>query len=163
MKTNRPALTAPVRGRSEDDIGVVATVLLADDDEDFRCVLADALAAEGYHVVAVPSGEAVMTVLDEAAKGRAPPPDLLVLDLLMPRMSGIEVLQRLRKSARWARLPTLIVTGVNDPMLPVRLDSPIVFKPDTDVVLEAIRRQLVLNRSRIIPPAPRAAAGGELA
>jgi response regulator RpfG family c-di-GMP phosphodiesterase len=36
-------------------------------------------------------------------------------------MGGIEVLQKLRKSARWARLPVLVVTGVNDPMLPVRL------------------------------------------
>jgi CheY-like chemotaxis protein len=117
-------------------------VLLADDDEDFRAALAEALDDEGYDVVAVPNGAAAMAALEAAAKGRAPPPDLLVLDLLMPGMSGIEVLQKLRKSARWARLPVLVVTGVNDPMLPVRLDVPIAFKPDAEAVVAAVRQQL---------------------
>jgi CheY-like chemotaxis protein len=51
-------------------------------------------------------------------------------------MSGIEVLQRLRKSRRWASLPVLVVTAVNDQMLPVRLDVPIAFKPDVQIVLK---------------------------
>jgi CheY-like chemotaxis protein len=117
-------------------------VLLADDDEEFRVALAETLDEEGYHVVAVPNGAAILTFLADAAKARVRPPDLLVLDLLMPYMSGIEVLQRLRKSARWARLPVLVVTAVNDPMLSVRLDVPIAFKPDTDAVVAAIRQQL---------------------
>jgi CheY-like chemotaxis protein len=118
------------------------TVLLADDDEDFRVALAESLDAEGYDVVAVPNGESVLAALEDAAKGRARPPDLLVLDLLMPRMGGIEVLQRLRKSARWASLPVIVVTGVNDPMLPVRLDVPIAFKPDANAVVAAVRQHL---------------------
>jgi len=64
----------------------------------------------------------------------------------MPRMSGIEVLQRLRKSRRWESLPVLVVTALNDPMLPVRLDLPIAFKPDAQAVLDAIRVQLHLDR-----------------
>ena len=118
------------------------TVLLADDDEDFRLVLAQALEEDGYDVVAVPNGAAVLATLEDAAKGRGPRPDLLVLDLLMPKMSGIEVLQRLRKTTRWATLPVLVVTGVNDPMLSVRLDTPIAFKPDADAVVAAVRQQL---------------------
>jgi CheY-like chemotaxis protein len=123
------------------------TVLLADDDEDFRSALAELLDEDGCDVVAVPHGAAALALLEDAARGRAPPPDLLVLDLLMPSMSGLEVLQRLRRSARWARLPVLVVTGVNDPMLPVRLDVPIAFKPDAEVVLAAIRHQLAGNRA----------------
>jgi two-component system alkaline phosphatase synthesis response regulator PhoP len=118
------------------------TVLLADDDEDFRFVLAESLEAEGYDVVAVPNGAAALALLEDAAKGRAAPPDLLVLDLLMPKMSGLELLQRLRKSTRWATLPVLVVTAVNDPMLPVRLDVPIAFKPDIEAVVAAVRQQL---------------------
>jgi len=57
-------------------------------------------------------------------------------------MSGMEVLQRLRRSQRWASLRVLVITGVNDPMLPVRLDVPIAFKPDPEVLLGAIRQQL---------------------
>jgi CheY-like chemotaxis protein len=122
-----------------------ATVLVVDDDDDFRAALAETL--EGCDVVDARTGEAALALLDDAAKGRTRAPDLLVLDLLMPRMSGIEVLQRLRKSRRWARLPVLVVTAVNDQMLPVRLDVPVAFKPDVQVVLDAVRQQLARGRS----------------
>jgi len=61
----------------------------------------------------------------------------------MPVMSGIEVLQRLRRSHRWAQLPVLIMTGVNDPMLPVMLNAPVVFKPDMDVLVNAVRQNII--------------------
>jgi CheY-like chemotaxis protein len=136
--------------RGGDGGPTLRTVLLADDDEDYRAGLAEVLAAEGYRVVDVPSGEAALAFLDEAAKApaRARAPDLLVLDLMMPRLSGIEVLQKLRKSPRWQRLPVLVVTAANDPMLRVRLDLPIAFKPDIAVVLESVRR-LLPDRSPI--------------
>ena len=129
-------------GTSRRDDAGLRTVLLADDDEDFRSVLAELLAEEGIRVIDVGSGEAVLAVLDQATKPRGRTPDLLVLDLMMPRVSGLEVLQKLRKSARWAELPVLVVTGANDPMLRVRLDLPIAFKPDPEVVMEAVRRLL---------------------
>ncbi len=124
-----------------------ATVLVVDDDDDFRAALAETLEEEGCDVVDARTGEEALALLDEAAKGRVRAPDLLVLDLLMPRMSGLEVLQRLRKSRRWASLPVLVVTAVNDQMLPVRLDIPIAFKPDVQVVLDAVRQQLARRRS----------------
>ena len=112
-------------------------MLLVDDDEDFRLILAEALRVEGHTVIDARSGEAALAVLDGAPVIGAHSPDLIVLDLMMPGMNGIEVLRRLRKVARWADLPVLVLTGVNDPMLPVRLDLPVAFKPD---VLETIRR-----------------------
>jgi CheY-like chemotaxis protein len=130
---------------------VAATVLVVDDDDDFRSALAQTLEAEGYQVLGAATGEAALSLFDEAAKGRTRAPDLLVLDLLMPRMSGIEVLQRLRKSRRWASVPVLVVTAVNDQMLPVRLDLPIAFKTDIQAVLDAIQ-QLTRPRS---PPGHR--------
>jgi CheY-like chemotaxis protein len=144
--------TVPHTGRVD-----ARTVLLADDDADFRAALAQTLEAEGYDVVAVPNGAAVLALLEDAAKGCARPLDLLVLDLLMPHMAGIEVLQRLRKSARWARLPVIIVTGVNDAMLPVRLDVPIAFKPDAKSVVAAVRQLLAGGRATVAgrAPAPR--------
>jgi hypothetical protein len=48
----------------------------------------------------------------------------------------------MRKSARWTRLPILVVTGVNDPMLRVRLDLPIAFKPDVELIVDAVCRLL---------------------
>jgi CheY-like chemotaxis protein len=129
------------RTRARED-SLARTVLLADDDDDFRSALAELLTADGYRVIDVASGEAALGWLHDAAKARERSPGVLVLDLMMPRMSGIEVLQRLRKSGRWADLPILVITAANDPMLRVRLDLPIAFKPDVDVVLEAVRRLL---------------------
>jgi CheY-like chemotaxis protein len=140
-------------GPDADRVGA-RTVLLADDDEDFRVALAEALEEEGYNVIPVRSGSAVLAVLDAAATDQVHPPDLLVLDLLMPHLSGIEVLQRLRKSKEWASLPVLVVTGVNDPMLPVRLDAPIAFKPDAQTVLAAVRQQLGPRRVNVPARAP---------
>jgi CheY-like chemotaxis protein len=138
-------IQVPVKARGgtsrRSDNGL-ATVLLADDDEDFRCALAELLVAEGLRVIDVASGEEALAILDNATKARGRAPDLLVLDLMMPKVSGMEVLQRLRKSARWTRLPILVVTGINDPMLRVRLDLPIAFKPDAEVVVDAVRRLL---------------------
>jgi FixJ family two-component response regulator len=67
---------------------------------------------------------------------------LLVLDLIMPVMSGIELLQRLRRWSRWSRLPALVVTAVNDSMLPVRLNVPVAFKPDVETLRRAVRHLL---------------------
>jgi CheY-like chemotaxis protein len=141
-----PPTVPPLVRRARADDGT-RTVLIADDDEDFRSAIAELLAEEGHKVIHVPDGEAALAVLDAATKGRVRSPDLLVLDLLMPKMGGIEVLQRLRKSSRWAGLPVLVVTGVNDPMLRVRLDLPLAFKPETEVVLEAARRALSFERA----------------
>ena len=137
-------------GRSRRDDAGTRMVLLVDDDDDFRGALAELLAADGLRVIDVPSGEAALAFLDRATKPRGSSPDLLVLDLMMPRLSGIEVLHRLRKSAHWAQLPVLVVTGANDPMLRVRLDLPIAFKPDPEVVLEAVRSLLPAD----IAPSP---------
>jgi CheY-like chemotaxis protein len=131
-----------------DSSGLDATVLVVDDDDDFREALADALEDEGCNVLAAPSGEAALALLDEALKKRVTMPDLMVLDLVMPRMSGIEVLQKLRKSRHWRELPVLVVTAVNDQMLPVRLNVPIAFKPDYKAAIDAIRQQLARSRSR---------------
>ena len=129
-------------GRFGTSGGGLQTVLLADDDDDFRHALGDLLVSEGIRVIDVPSGEEALAHLDRAARAPGRAPDLLVLDLMMPRVSGLEVLQRLRKSSRWARLPTLVVTGANDPMLRVRLDLPIAFKPDAEAIVEAVCRLL---------------------
>jgi CheY-like chemotaxis protein len=131
--------------------GIDATVLVVDDDDDFRAALAETLEAEGYDVVDAGTGDAALALLDDAAKGRTRAPDLLILDLLMPKMSGIEVLQRLRKSRRWTSLPVLVVTAVNDQMLPVRLDVPVAFKTDAQVVLDTVRQQLARKRSPTSP------------
>jgi two-component system, OmpR family, response regulator MprA len=78
-------------------------ILLAEDDRATRESLARALELEGYQVRAVVDGSAVFESIAEE------PPDLIVLDLMMPHVGGLSVCRRLR--AAKDRTPILIVTA----------------------------------------------------
>lgn len=90
-----------------------ATVLIADDDDDLRRTLAMVLERDGYEVIESPDGEHALELLAEAADGKRPAPDVLLLDFRMPGLSGIGMLRVLR---RFSRLPpTIVVTAFPDP------------------------------------------------
>ncbi|HKI52612.1 MAG TPA: response regulator transcription factor [Anaerolineales bacterium] len=82
------------------------TILLADDDPTIVDSLAPFLERAGFHVLVVADG---MAALDKAQKHH---PDLIILDVLMPRMDGRETLRRLRKSNIWT--PTILLTQVGE-------------------------------------------------
>lgn len=77
-------------------------ILLVDDDIELCELLADYLGHEGYAVEAVHTAEAALQWLEQAT------PELMVLDVMMPGQSGLELLQQLRP--RW-QLPVLMLTG----------------------------------------------------
>jgi DNA-binding response OmpR family regulator len=83
----------------------MTTVLVADDDADIRELVAFKLELAGYRVVAVPDGEAALASVD------AERPDLLLLDVMMPRVTGIEVCRQLRAREGWADVPILMLTA----------------------------------------------------
>ena len=79
-----------------------ATVLVVDDEQPIRRFLRSALAAHGYAVVEAATGEGA---LQAAAAAR---PDLVILDLGLPDLDGVEVIRRLRE---WTRqLPVIVLT-----------------------------------------------------
>jgi CheY-like chemotaxis protein len=81
-------------------------VLIADDDRLVRTMLADLLAELGHAVVEATNGvEAVALAGREA-------PDLLILDFLMPKLSGLDALQALR--AKGVRAPAVMLTAISD-------------------------------------------------
>lgn len=67
----------------------MSRILIVEDDEDLRGMVATMLEAEGHDAVECPDGESAMR---EVAEER---PDLMLLDLLMPSMSGFDVLNRI--------------------------------------------------------------------
>lgn len=69
-----------------------ASILIVEDDAPLRALLQERLTAEGYGVEAVATGEEALQVL------AVRPPDLVVLDLMLPGMDGLEVCRRLRAS-----------------------------------------------------------------
>lgn len=80
-------------------------VLLAEDNEALSHMLVRFLTAQGYEVLSAKSGTDALRMLAAHEIG------LLVLDLRLPEINGIEVLQRLRKTQRGHNLPVIIMTG----------------------------------------------------
>jgi two-component system response regulator MprA len=80
-------------------------VLVVDDDEKITSFLRRALAYEGYQVEVAPSGS---VALGQALKA---PPDLVVLDVMMPGLDGVEVCRRLRAGGD---VPVLMLTARDD-------------------------------------------------
>jgi PAS domain S-box-containing protein len=90
-------------------------VLIVEDNRDTAALLRDLLEAEGYQVASLGTGEAVFERLEES-----PDVDLLVLDLMLPGMSGYEVIERLRAETRFARIPILVLSALSSTSARVR-------------------------------------------
>ena len=85
-------------------------ILVVDDDPDIRDVLIAILEGEGYKVVTACDG------LDGLATLKAESPDLMILDLLMPKMDGYAVCKEL-KDPRWSKhgnIPILVLSSVRE-------------------------------------------------
>ena len=80
--------------------------MVVDDDVDIRSALSICLVSEGYGVEACEDGQ---VALDRLQGGLLP--DAIVLDLMMPRMNGFDLLQSLRADPRWARIPVVIISA----------------------------------------------------
>jgi DNA-binding NtrC family response regulator len=82
------------------------TVLIVDDEKNIRLTLAMVLEGEGFAVRAVSSAEQALAALD------AEDVDLLLLDVRLPGMSGLELLEQLRKGAKpYGQIPILMISG----------------------------------------------------
>jgi two-component system response regulator MprA len=83
-------------------------ILIVDDDPETRTLLSRVLAAEGYAVETAPDGRIALKMVTAA------PPDLLITDLIMPRLSGWSLFARVRRLA--PTLPIILISG-SDPGL----------------------------------------------
>jgi len=83
-------------------------VLVVDDEEQNRSVLRDPLEAQGYEMAEAENG---MQALELIASR---PPDVILLDLMMPRLDGFEVCRLLKANPKTAHIPILIVTALSD-------------------------------------------------
>jgi two-component system alkaline phosphatase synthesis response regulator PhoP len=81
------------------------TILLIDGDEDFREPMAMVLAAEGYRVCCAANGDQGIRMAAEQ------PPDLIILDLMMPEKDGFETSQELSAVPRLRDVPILALTA----------------------------------------------------
>lgn len=86
-------------------------VLYVDDDVDLRRFVKSLLERHGYQVTIAGTGEAGLEV------ARAHPPDLIMLDIILPGLDGFEICQQLRGDEGLRGVPVLMLTGMDDAKL----------------------------------------------
>lgn len=106
----RPGLVKPTGRGAETAAGSRARVLVVDDDTDVRTALAEILELRGYLVATAANGREALAHLREAPA----PPDLIVLDVLMPEMDGWQFRAEQKKDAALASIPVVVVSAMRD-------------------------------------------------
>jgi CheY-like chemotaxis protein len=110
-------------------------VLIVDDDAIVAEAAADAIVAAGYRATCAHDGWQALAALDHEQ------PAVMLVDLLMPGMSGSELLRRVKERPAWSHIRCVIMTGTNDPMIRVREDAPVFYKPvDLESLVQVIGR-----------------------
>jgi len=79
-------------------------ILVVDDDKDLVKVIKTALEIKGFEVVVAYEGEEAFQKLKAASA------DLIILDILMPKLNGLEVLQRIRENPDFNPIPVILLT-----------------------------------------------------
>lgn len=118
------------------------TILIVEDDEDLRRLFRTALALAGYDVIEAGDGLEALHRIDSA------PPDLIVLDLVLPRLSGIAVRQEIAAQALTRDIPIVVITG--SPVEPEGMDvACFLRKPvEPDRMVETVRNCLASGAQR---------------
>ena len=81
-------------------------ILVADDDRALLDTVGWILRDKGYEVVPVERGEEILARLEEES------PDLLMLDIMMPKVDGLQILQEVKSEERWKDLPVLMISSM---------------------------------------------------
>jgi DNA-binding response OmpR family regulator len=129
-------------------------ILVVDDDPDMRDAITIILESQGYEIVIAQDG------VEALANLKAEMPDLMMLDLLMPKMDGFAVLKELQ-DARWAKyreIPILILSSVREEASRRRYELETALKLEVDdyvekpiapdILLERVQKLLKKKKSK---------------
>jgi len=129
-------------------------ILVVDDDPDMRDAITIILESKGYQIVTAEDG------VEALANLKAEKPDLMMLDLLMPKMDGFAVLKELQ-DARWAKyreIPILILSSVREEAsrrryeletaLTLEVDDYVEKPISPDILLERVEKLLNKGKSK---------------
>jgi DNA-binding response OmpR family regulator len=85
-------------------------VLVVDDEEDIRISVSQILEIRGYQVIGAENGLECLKQLEQGL------PDLVILDIMMPGMSGWDVAARMKEHEKWNMVPIVFLTAKGDDM-----------------------------------------------
>lgn len=103
MQSDRRKSRAPTM---PNEMGLRWRVLVVDDDTDSAGALVDILEHSGYEATAVNDGKQALTHLKAEQL-----PDVMILDLFMPRMNGWDLMRELKRNAKLANIPVIVVSA----------------------------------------------------
>lgn len=83
-----------------------ALVLIADDDMTLHQMYVERLQAEGYNIMSAYDGEEALLKVKEKI------PDVILLDIMMPKVNGIDVMKKLRSEEKAANIPIILLTAL---------------------------------------------------
>ncbi|MFO1070034.1 MAG: response regulator [Geminicoccaceae bacterium] len=122
-------------------------ILIVDDSDTMRLKLGMAVRRLGYEVSAVPDGPAALAALDAGTY------DTVLLDIMMPGMSGFDVLAAMKASPRLAHLPVVVISSLNDDLASVaraiELGADDFLPKDFDLVILRARVGAGVERKRL--------------
>lgn len=107
-----------------------ANILIVDDDPDVREAVKIILETQPYELIFASNGE---ECLEQVKKNT---PDLIILDLLMPKKDGFEVIKELREHPSYPRIPILVLTAVKKEAAGRRYELETALRMDVDDYIE---------------------------
>jgi DNA-binding response OmpR family regulator len=122
------------------ELSLAHKILVVDDEHSVRSLLAEFLTPLGYRVIATDDGD---RALELAAREE---PDVILLDVVMPGLTGAEVCKALRANERTAPIPVIMMTGFAGAAIDVSRGAP------DDLILKPFSLSELLKRVRAIIP-----------
>jgi signal transduction histidine kinase len=124
---------------------LTGTILVVDDNDDTRQATVDVLAMEGFNALSASDGPSALAMLDELS------PDVILMDVMMPGMTGTEVLQAIRARADTLETPVILITMLDRPDdivygLELGANDYLTKPVQAEVLVARVRTQLKLKR-----------------
>ena len=145
-ESSPPGKTQDIVPIGSTGLGEGGEILIVDDDESNRELLRRRLLRHGYSVSTCPDGESALEHL------RSNPVDVVLLDMMMPGISGIEVLERLKNDKTLRNVPIIMLSALDDTDQIVKCillgAEDYLFKPSNPVLLKA-RLSATLEKHRL--------------
>jgi two-component system, OmpR family, response regulator VicR len=119
------------------------TIMVVDDDESVMSFLSFSLKGDGFNVVEAFDAEKALNQLNEMTQL----PDLILLDIMLPKMDGFSMCKKLREETRYAKIPILFITAYAEMSNPEKvkqvgaqglLEKPIIYSELLMQVMETI-------------------------
>jgi CheY-like chemotaxis protein len=123
-------------------------VLVLEDDPDVSQAIVEVLEEQGYRAICAGNGREALLLLEHER------PAVMLIDLFMPLMNGIEFIKVVKRNEALAKIPRVIMTAANDPMIGVKEDVPVLYKPvDYDALSKLLAKYcgVPANRSTTRP------------